>query len=241
MKCMYRKVTICWKVVPLVGLLSAGPVGAATMMLAPIDDTYVYNLTPTTNYGAAPGLASGEIVSGNSLNLWTSFLKFDLSAIPDNLTVTSATLHMYQVNGAGFIRTTGTNAAYVADDTWTEDTLTWGSQPVIGTVLGSSPDTADHRGWSQWDLFATGQWDPAADLTDNLLSLVVAEPPSSSSHNWCSKESDLVNCLAPGETGPAGSLRHPYLEITAVPVPAAIWLFGCGLLALSGAARRKQA
>lgn len=241
MKGMYKKPAVFWKVVPLLGLLGTSPVGAATVMLTPVDDSYVYSVVPTANYGSEAGLASGDIVSGNSLHLWTSFLKFDLSAIPDNLTITGATLHMYQVNGAGYIRTTGTNAAHVADDSWTEGTLTWNSQPAIGAVLGSSPDTADHRGWSQWDLLATGQWDSTAELADNFLSLAVSEQPGSSSHNWCSKESDLMNCLSPGETGPVASLRQPYLEITTVPLPAAFWLFSGGLVALSGMARRKHA
>lgn len=238
---IYRKVTILWKVVPLVGLLGANPVSAATVTLAPVDDTFVYSLAPTTNYGSEPGLASGEIISGSNLHLWTSLLKFDLSSIPDNLTVTGATLHMYQINGAGFLRTTGTNATHVSDDSWTEGTLTWNNQPVDGAILGSSPDTANYRGWSQWDLLATGQWDSAADLADNLLSLAVSDQPGSSSHNWCSKESDLVNCLAPEETGPAGSLRRPYLEITTIPLPAAVWLFGCGLVSLIGMASCKKA
>jgi hypothetical protein len=175
------------------------------------------------------------------LLLWTSFLKFDLSSIPDNLAITGATLHLYQINGAGYLRTTGTNAAYVADDSWTEGTLTWNNQSVTGAVLGSSPDTANYRGWSQWDLLATGQWDSAADLADNLLPLTVSEQPGSSTHNWYSKESDLLDCLAPGETGPVDSLRQPYLEITFVPLPPAVWLSGCGLVTLIGMAGRKRA
>jgi hypothetical protein len=208
-------------------------------MLAPLDDTFVYSAIPTTSYGTEPLLASGNAVSGNTLHLWTSFLKFDLSSIPDNLAITGATLHMYQVNGAGFLAS-GTGAAHVADDSWTETTLTWNNRPSAGAVLGSSPDDKFHRGWSQWDLLVTGQWDPAADLADNLLSLAINETGGSSTHNWCTKESDLMNCLAPGETGPAGSLRHPYLEITFVPLPAAVWLFGCGLVSLIGVAGRRN-
>ncbi|MGD8620219.1 MAG: DNRLRE domain-containing protein [Gammaproteobacteria bacterium] len=236
----FGKPAILSIVLPLAGFLSASPVGAATVTLTPVDDTFVYSATPTTNYGSEPGLASGEVVSGNSLHIWTTFLKFDLSSIPDNLTITGATLHMYQINGAGLIRTTGTNATYVADDSWTEGTTTWNSQPVDGAVLGSSPDTANDRGWSQWDLLETGLWDSTADQIDNFLSLAINEMPGSSTHNWCSKESDLLNCLAPGETGPADSLRRPYLEITFVPIPAAIWLFGAGLMSLIGMAGRKK-
>jgi hypothetical protein len=67
-------------------------------------------------------------------------------AIPDNLAITGATLHMYQINGAGFLRNTGANAAHGADDSWAKGSSTWSNKPVIGAVLRSSPDTAEHRG-----------------------------------------------------------------------------------------------
>lgn len=229
-----------WKAAPLLGLLGACPVSAASWVLAPIDDAFVYSSAAATNYGSDPSLASGRLVSGNTLHLWSSFLKFDLSAIPDSLTITGATLHMYQVNGAGFIRTTGTDATHVADDSWSEATLNWGNQPDAGVLLGSNPNTANHRGWSQWDLFATGLWDANADQADDVLSLVVIEPPGSSSHNWCSKESGLLDCLAPGEAGPAEDLRRPYLEITAVPLPTAVWLFGSSMVSLLSLVRRRK-
>lgn len=230
---MNRKLTKLLKAVLLIGLLGTGYADATTVTLSPVDDTYVYSVLATTNYGSSPGLASGNLFSGNTLHLWTSFLKFDLTSIPDNLSISGATLYMYQVNGAGFNRTVGTNIAHVADDAWSESTTTWANQPASGAVLDTNPDTADHRGWSQWNLFATGQWHPVADQTDNVLSLAISEVPASSSHNWCSQEADLSNCLAPGETGPVGSLRRPYLEISYIPLPPGIWLFISGMASLA--------
>ncbi|MEJ2644579.1 MAG: DNRLRE domain-containing protein [Gammaproteobacteria bacterium] len=238
---MHRKfhqlTTLC-KIVPLFGLLIGGAAGAATVTLAPTDDTYVYNFAPTTNYGSAASFATGNVQSGNSIHRWYSFLKFDLSGIPSGQTIVGATLHLYQVNGAGFT-TGGTDVVHVADDSWSEGSVTWNNQPAMGSVLGSSPDTKDHRGWSQWDLFSTGMWNAAADQTDNVLSLALKES-AAGTHNWCSKESDLTNCLAPGESGPAPSLRRPYLEVSYVPVPAAVWLFGSGLFAMVGFASTRK-
>lgn len=226
------------KILLFMAVLASGSAAAATVVLEPIADTYVYSSQPTTNYGPDPVLSSGDVVSGNTVVRWITYLKFDLSAIPDGLSVTGATLNLYQVNGAGFLLS-GTDAAYVADDSWAEGTATYNTRPTFGAVLGSTPDDQDHRGWSQWNLLATGEWDPGTDLADNLLSLAVKESGGSSTHNWCSRESDLMNCLAPGETGPVDELRRPYLEVTYVPLPAAAWFFAGALFSLVGLRSRQ--
>jgi hypothetical protein len=229
-----------WKISALIGLLGTSPVNADTVILSPVDDTYVYSGEMTTNYGSDAVLSSGNAISGNTLQLWSSFLKFDLSSIPDNLTITGAILHMYQVNGAGIL-ISGTDVSHVSNDVWSEATTTYDNRPDVGSVLGSSDDDRTHRDWSQWNLLETGLWDSAADQVDNFLSISVSEAGGNSTHNWCSKESNLTNCLATGETGPIDSLRRPYLEVTYVPLPAAVWLFGTGLLGLVGMAHRTKA
>jgi hypothetical protein len=59
---------------------------------------------------------------------------------------------------------------------------------------------------------------------------------------------EIVQAIGPIGTGPAGEnwlageifIDDVYLGVTAVPVPAAVWLFGSGLLGLIGVARRKK-
>lgn len=225
------------KVLSLTGLLISAPAGAVTLSLAPVADATVASDSPTTNFGSDPVLSTGRTTSGNTLHLWTSLLRFDLSGIPDNLSITGATLHMYQVNGAGLL-ISGTDISHVADDTWAENTVTWSNQPNTGNLLGTNPDDRTHRGWSQWDLLETGLWNSSDDLTDNALSLAITESGGNSTHNWCSKDSDLTNCLVAGETVPISSLRQPYLEVSYVPLPAAAWLFASGLVLLGWKARR---
>jgi len=192
----------------LAGLLVTTSSAADTMVTLPvIEDTYVHFNAPSSNYGSETGLASGVLTSGNTTYFWKTFLKFDLTSIPDDMTVTAATLHMYQVNGTGFL-SGGTDVLYVDDDTWSEASLTWGDGLAGGAVLGTCPDNKDHRDWSQWNLMSTGQWNPAADLSDNLLSLVVDEAGGSSSHNWISSNH-------------TDTQAHPYLEVWYIPEPAA--------------------
>jgi hypothetical protein len=51
--------------------------------------------------------------------------------------------------------------------------------------------------------------------------------------------SELMDALNPG--GPKGKYKTTGLAVTSVPVPAATWLFGSGLIGLTGVARRKHA
>ncbi len=48
-----------------------------------------------------------------------------------------------------------------------------------------------------------------------------------------------LGCITPGSQNIAGSGNCSIVSVSPVPVPAAIWLFGSGLLGLTGLARRK--
>ena len=58
-------------------------------------DAYLRADTPTTNNGGAAQLGAGEPDNSAIGNVWHSVLKFDLSSIPNNATVNSATLTLY--------------------------------------------------------------------------------------------------------------------------------------------------
>ena len=222
-------------------ILSA-PAMAATYQLAPVDDTFAYSGAPDTSYGAISGIASGYEYPHTEAG-WISYLKFDLSSIPNTEIITGATLNLYQFLGGGFALI-GTNLFRFANDSWNENTLTWNNQPLgftqvgtpnFGTLIASNTNGWDYRGWSTWNLFEESAWIPNADQVDGFLSLQLAETyGGTQSHNWCSKESDPTNC-------PASAMHQPYLTITTapVPLPPAVWLFGSGLLGLIGVARRK--
>lgn len=207
----------------LVSLLTVvSGVNATTVILTPTDDTYVYNNSSDTNYGNDIALSSGYTFDLSATHFWTTFLKFNLSGVPTDQTVVSATLHMYQYNGAGY-SSSGTNAAYVADDSWTAASVTWNSRPAYGDVLGSCLDDKSHRDWSQWNLLSSSAWDWSIDLIDGVLSLAIMESGGSSTHNWYSTEFQQT--------------LTPYLELTYVPEPCTLILVGLGGLLL----RRRHA
>jgi hypothetical protein len=50
---------------------------------------------------------------------------------------------------------------------------------------------------------------------------------------------NLGNCVADEGDAPYAQVDYTY-EVSSVPVPAAVWLFGSALLGLAGVARRKK-
>jgi hypothetical protein len=220
----------------LTALLGASLASASTITLTPTDDAYTEVFQPNTNFGGSALLATNL---SNYSQKQFSYLMFDLGGIPAGEVIVGATLNLYQVDGAGS-GLSGVSLFRIADDSWDETSVTWNSPPATtgATSLDVNPNGYSYVGWSQWDLLASGAWDPATDRADGLLSLWLAEASSNDQARlWCSTE-------AAGDTlGYCSAGLEPYLEIITAPVPApgALWLFGSGLLGLLGSARRKTA
>jgi len=97
------------------------PSNIHTITLNPTADTYIDSANPTVNHGTSAQLR----VDGSPLVY--SFLKFDLGAVPG--TVTGLTLNVYATSSSG----AGYAVRSVADNSWSESTLTWNNAPPIGT------------------------------------------------------------------------------------------------------------
>jgi len=96
------------------------PSNIQTITLNPTADTYIDSANPTVNHGTSAQLR----VDGSPLVY--SFLKFDLSAVPG--TVTGLTLNVYATSSSG----AGYAVRSVADNSWSESTLSWNNAPPIG-------------------------------------------------------------------------------------------------------------
>lgn len=100
-------------------------------------------------------LAASWTVSGNQSNV-RALIDFDLSGIPANATITSATLSLYHnPNSAsgniGHSQSGGSNEAWLQriTSTWTETGVTWNTKPTTTnqnqvTVAASSSNTQDY-------------------------------------------------------------------------------------------------
>ena len=86
----------------------------------PSADTYVTRANPATNYGSGPILA---VQDGT-----TTYLQFDLSALPEGASIRKATLRLY-VNS---VLAAGSFDVYQVNDNWSENTLNYSNAPPLG-------------------------------------------------------------------------------------------------------------
>lgn len=175
--------------------LYAGNGTPTTVQINPTDDVIVDEEDPNANYGAALDLYSykwpGELGT-------RSFLKFDLSSIPVDAQIQSATLNLLCVE----YNDASADAHAVTNDAWSEDTITWNNQPPYGDSL----DTITEDG-EAWPIHEWWEW--------NVTTWVSGELSGDKTASFCLKAAGACYFY---------SKEHgtdiPYLEVTyTVPEP----------------------
>jgi hypothetical protein len=127
----------------------------------------------TYNYGSKP---SFDIDARNG-GIRRSFLKFDLSVLPENAMITSAKLKLYCWGGSYGLRPDGSwglkglnvEVRKVENDDWSENTLIWLNQPAFGDLLSAAFVDKDYS-WYEWDITSFVQAEFAGD---KIVSLVI--------------------------------------------------------------------
>jgi hypothetical protein len=143
-----------------------------TVAVTPSDDASVDESDPTSNLGLWRWLYV-ESTSANENWRMRSFLKFDLSSIPENANIISAKLHLYCL-GVSYVYhdyqppPTGVlvEVCEVEDDSWDESTITWQNQPKMGLVIATLPWKTS-PGWMENDVT---YW-VRANPSDGLVSI----------------------------------------------------------------------
>lgn len=182
---MLRKLirTLC-PLACLSSLLVVSPPALLSQATPPSADTFVSSATPKVNYGPSIIL----VVQQGA----TSYLQFNLSAIPAGAQVSKATLRLY-VDG---VLKPGSFDVYQLNAPWSENSLTYNTPPpALGnSATGGNPVSVTAASLNQFlmiDITPTVQAWVNGTLTNNGVALAVAGT-GSGVFSFDSKESILT-------------------------------------------------
>ncbi len=155
-----------------------------TITLGPVADTYVDKTVPDANFGAANELKAGYHCNGGPR--YYSFLMFNLTIIPSEVTIQSAKLKLY-VRSVGIY--TGSFPVkiwnlYCENNAWTEFTLTEANAPWddISQVIAEYTNIED-TGYAEFNVtsdvaraWSTGKLtEVLATFSDNMVGFYSKE------------------------------------------------------------------
>jgi hypothetical protein len=147
------------------------PTVAEVVRVPLLADTFAMNDEyATNNYAYAQNVVAGRVydqsLSPARMVTGRTYLKYDLSSIPDNAVINSVTLYLYCYSA----KTTALDLrVYHADDDWQDTAVTWNQQPGTTTLLGNRVGLTVNS-WNSWSLSPSGI---SEDLADNTLSLQI--------------------------------------------------------------------
>ncbi len=177
---------------------------APTLTFNPIADAYVISTSASSNFGTATNLRV------DSSPVTRSYLRFTVTGVGTG-TVQSAVLRIY----ANSANTTGFAVHSVADNTWTENGITYTNSPAVGSVISNS--TAFSAGaWVSVDVTSYVKADGTCNLAIDTSNTTNT---SLSSREAGANAPQLVVTLA--GTGGATSTPTPGSTSTATKTPAA--------------------
>jgi hypothetical protein len=113
------------------------------LTFTPVADAYVYQSSPTNNYGTS------NLLRADGSPIMRSYLRFNIQGITG--TVTRVTLRVY----ANSASSSGYHIGEVTSNTWTESTINYNNAPAIGGSIGTSGS------------FAAGTW-TTVDITSRV-------------------------------------------------------------------------
>jgi len=199
--------------------------------------------------GAGQGLFVGQNGQGTNER---AMISFDVSSLA-GATINSVTLTMH-VNAQGYLGSPESIGLHEMTLAWTESTA-GGGGPTSGGGGGAVPNVGDavwgshaaaHDVTASGTAIAQGGGTIFSFIDGGLITDVQNWVNGGSNFGWMmignESAAGSAKRLTSSEGGNAGT-TVPVLTIdytaTVVPVPAAVWLFGSGLLGLVGIARRK--
>ncbi len=171
-------------------------------------DSYVNSSTPSTNYGTSTQIR----VDGSPIV--NSYLRFSVQGLAGSVTKVTLRIYANSSLSGGYV------VHSVADNTWSESTITYSNAPAIGGSLGSSGAVSSNT-WTSVDI--------TPYITGNGSWSIALAAPSTTALSLASRESganvpQLVIQTSSGATStPVPATRtptNPPVAATYTPVPA---------------------
>ena len=128
--------------VPCAALIAPAAADAGTYTFAPTADTYSRSDTPTTTYGSSVRVSAQ---SGSQTR--RAYLQFAVT-VPSGEQVTASRLELHTL-AAGDSKAVELRG--VADNSWSEGSLTWNNQPSTGSTVASSRSSYANGVYVSWD------------------------------------------------------------------------------------------
>ena len=216
------------------------PAYSDLVTLYPIADNHVSSKYFDRNHGNGTIYQNSLQVAdatGWLEGIYMSFLKFDLTSIPNNSVITSANLTLYRNSGYPENHAPFSVSLYhVQNDVSVTESMTWNTKPVSSTEKLDSqsihwPGIGGPGYFRTWNLLKTGGlWNYSSDLsdTDNLVSLCLSKDTTTlgGAVFWAK------------EIGNPTVMPKLSIAYQVVPVPPTLWLLGSGLIGLVGLRRK---
>ena len=162
----------------------------------------------------------------------------------------------------GWRYATRTEVETLYDSLWGGTTETWSADNYAGArtffdAFGisegySSLNNSGYRldGYTEWNTFFGVDGDTCVNPSNSCIGSVLlfdSAYGAADNRGWFHDQNGLSNGVdsANSQLSSGDNLIQPYyashlVRVSAVPVPAAVWLFGSGLIGLIGVARRKK-
>jgi hypothetical protein len=120
--------------------------------LYPTADSYISSANPNTNYGTAPDLQVSLLGFIPNVESKRTLIAYDLSGIPANAVILTATLRLYGTITAAALDSPEslTIIPYSIDSPWEETAVNWSNRPT--STYRNDPGAEFVPGWTEFDL-----------------------------------------------------------------------------------------
>lgn len=114
-----------------------------------VEDSYISDNEKTSNHGGESNLEVQDTSRDSFGSVDKSYLKFDLSELPDNSVIDKAYLKIY-TSLVGSTHQVG--AHHCSDSDWNEFSITWNNAPDYDSAILDETDVAFDSRWYGWDV-----------------------------------------------------------------------------------------